>query len=138
MDGVKLLRAARWVGLAVQAEGGTLRIRGPRRAKGAALALLKHKAAILAVLAAELRGELAADGNAGNTACDARCEPIPLGDGPPVETPSGYLCPADLPEPWRELYEERAAIRQFEGGQAREHAEAGALKEILQRMTECS
>ncbi|MBI5289567.1 MAG: hypothetical protein HY873_11410 [Chloroflexi bacterium] len=55
-----------------------------------------------------------------------------------VETPSGGLCPADLPQAWRERYEERAAIREFEGGQAREHAEAGALKEILQRMTECS
>ncbi|MCG3139125.1 MAG: hypothetical protein HJJLKODD_03004 [Phycisphaerae bacterium] len=39
--------------------------------------------------------------------------------------------PDQLPERWRELYEERAAIREFDGGQAREHAETEALKEIL-------
>ncbi len=42
--------------------------------------------------------------------------------------------PDDLPEPWRELYEERAAIREFDGGQAREHAEAEALREIVAMM----
>lgn len=42
--------------------------------------------------------------------------------------------PGDLPESWRELYEERAAIREFDGGQAREHAEAEALREIVARM----
>ncbi|MCC7291376.1 MAG: hypothetical protein IT449_04845 [Phycisphaerales bacterium] len=51
-----------------------------------------------------------------------------------VESESGYLVPADLPEPWRELYEERAAIREYDGGQAREHAEAAALSEILEGM----
>lgn len=63
---------------------------------------------------------------------------IPAADHPAdgvklIETPSGYLVPADLPDPWRELYEERAAIREFDGGQPREHAEAEALKEILER-----
>lgn len=43
---------------------------------------------------------------------------------------------SDLPEPWRELYEERAAIREFDGCQAREHAEAEAFNEILQLMRE--
>ncbi len=42
--------------------------------------------------------------------------------------------PEDLPEPWRELYEERAAIREYDGGQAREHAEAEALREVVERM----
>ena len=42
--------------------------------------------------------------------------------------------PDDLPEPWRELYEERAAIREHLGRQVREHAEAEALQEIIERM----
>ena len=51
---------------------------------------------------------------------------------PPLLTPAPTeICPADLSGPWRELYEERAAIRQYDGGQAREHAEAEALREIV-------
>jgi hypothetical protein len=42
--------------------------------------------------------------------------------------------PEDLPGQWREWYEERAAIREFHGGQVREHAEAEALKETLDAM----
>ncbi len=34
------------------------------------------------------------------------------------------------PEEIRDLYEERAAIREFDGGQTREEAEAGALAEM--------
>ena len=48
----------------------------------------------------------------------------------PVETVS----PADLPVDWRIEWEERAAIREYNGGQAREHSEAEALTEILVRM----
>jgi hypothetical protein len=44
------------------------------------------------------------------------------------------LQPADLPEPWREWYEERAAIREYDGHQAREHAEAEALAETVSAM----
>ncbi len=40
----------------------------------------------------------------------------------------------DLPAFWRELYDKRAAIREFHGGQAREHAEAEALAEVVGRM----
>lgn len=40
----------------------------------------------------------------------------------------------DLPGVWRELYEERAAIREYDGGQAREHAEAEALTETIAAM----
>jgi len=41
---------------------------------------------------------------------------------------------ADLTADWRIEFEERAAIREYDGGQAREHAEAEALTEIVQRM----
>jgi hypothetical protein len=41
---------------------------------------------------------------------------------------------ADLPEYWREHYEERAAIREYEGGQSREQAEAEALRETIDMM----
>ncbi len=43
--------------------------------------------------------------------------------------------PDDLPDGWRELYEERAAIRHFDGGQALEHAEAEAFAEVLARLS---
>lgn len=52
--------------------------------------------------------------------------------GPLIETGRGYLTPAKLPEDWREVYEERAAIREFDGGQTREHAEAEALREAVE------
>lgn len=42
--------------------------------------------------------------------------------------------PWDLPADWRLEFEERAAIREYEGGQAREHAEAEAFGEIVRRM----
>ena len=38
---------------------------------------------------------------------------------------------AALPEDLRELWEERAAIREHEGGQARELAEASALLDVI-------
>lgn len=51
-----------------------------------------------------------------------------------IETPAGYLAPSDLPEEWHEFYEERAAIREFDGHQPREHAEAEALREVVAKM----
>jgi len=42
--------------------------------------------------------------------------------------------PEQLPGEWRELYEERAAIREYDGGQCLEHAEAEAFREVLDRM----
>ena len=42
--------------------------------------------------------------------------------------------PNDLPADWRELWEERAAIMQFEGGLPREVAERSALLEIQKLM----
>jgi len=44
--------------------------------------------------------------------------------------------PDDLPDEWRELWHERAAHREYDGGQAREHAEAEALAEVLARMND--
>ena len=44
------------------------------------------------------------------------------------------IAPEDLPPDWRIEWEERAAIREYDGGQAREHAEAEAFSEILTRM----
>ena len=41
---------------------------------------------------------------------------------------------ADLPPDWRLEFEERAAIREYDGGQLREHAESDALVEIVARM----
>ncbi len=42
--------------------------------------------------------------------------------------------PEDLPAEWWVEWGERAAVRQFDGMQAREHAEAEALTEIIARM----
>lgn len=39
-----------------------------------------------------------------------------------------------LPPDWRELYEERAAIKEYDGNMPRELAERSALNEIQQRM----
>jgi len=46
----------------------------------------------------------------------------------PSSTPSG------LPPEWRELYEERAAILEYDGGAPREVAEHYALIEVLELM----
>ncbi len=53
-----------------------------------------------------------------------------------VATDGGYLAPADMPEAWRERFAERAAIREYDGGQAREHAEAEALREVQAMMSD--
>lgn len=53
---------------------------------------------------------------------------------PAADLQGDVRTPDDLPPYWREHYEERAAIREFEGGQAREHAEAEALRETLAAM----
>lgn len=44
------------------------------------------------------------------------------------------VSPDDLPPDWREFYEERAAIREYQGNQTREYAEAEAMKETLAAM----
>ena len=50
------------------------------------------------------------------------------------ESAAAELTPADLPADWRVEWKERAAVREYDGGQAREHAEAEALGEIIARM----
>lgn len=42
---------------------------------------------------------------------------------------------SDLPSEWREAYEERAAIREYDGGQTRADAERYALAEIQTQMS---
>lgn len=46
----------------------------------------------------------------------------------------GITGPGNLPVEWRMEWEEQAAVREYDGGQAREHAEAEAFTEILDRM----
>ena len=51
MDGLILLNRAREAGLAVEADGNKLLIRGPRRAEPVARLLIEHKPEVLAALA---------------------------------------------------------------------------------------
>ena len=44
------------------------------------------------------------------------------------------LSPGDLPVEWWELWDERAAIMEFDGNMPRERAEALALTDIVERM----
>ncbi len=45
------------------------------------------------------------------------------------------LTPNDLPADWHFLWDERAAIMEYDGGLPREHAEAAALADIIEIMT---
>lgn len=110
MDVVTLLHKAHQAGMTLQAEGEKLHVRGPRSAAPLVDLLAEHKLAILDVLHNSRAGKH------------------------PVPRQSAVLSTEDLPEYWREMYEERAAIREYEGGQAREHAEAEALRETIEAM----
>ena len=112
MDGLTLLQQARAAGLTVAVDGDRLRIRGPRRAEPMARRLLEQKPLVLAALSSSSTAPTVA--------------PAPEGDQ--------EITVADLPADWRLEFEERAAIREFEGGQLREHAEAEALREVRDRM----
>ncbi len=112
MDGVELLAEARRAGLAVFADGDRLRIRGPRQSEMIARCLLVQKSIVLAALRSSL--------------ADPKVGLVPMCDREITVT--------DLPAEWRLEFEERAAIREFDGGQAREHAEAEALRETVERM----
>jgi hypothetical protein len=46
------------------------------------------------------------------------------------------IMPTDLPADWYALWEERAAIMEYDGGLPKEHAEAAALTDTLRRMRE--
>ncbi len=106
MGGVELLRHARDTGLDVQAEGDRLRIRGPKRLEPLALELLRHKAELLAILWDHDHWARQAAGLLSTVAVPDRR--------------------ADL----RELFEHRAAVCEFDGGQTREDAERIAFSEL--------
>jgi hypothetical protein len=46
------------------------------------------------------------------------------------------ITPADLPPDWHFLWDERAAIMEYDGGMSKEDADAAALKDILRQMKE--
>ncbi len=48
--------------------------------------------------------------------------------------PAPDVMPADLPPDWHYLWDERAAIMEFDGGLPRERAEALALSHVLEEM----
>jgi hypothetical protein len=48
--------------------------------------------------------------------------------------PAPSLTPDELPPEWRQEYEERAAILEYDGGAPRELAEHYALLEVLEQM----
>ncbi|MFH1109470.1 MAG: hypothetical protein V1790_09780 [Planctomycetota bacterium] len=52
----------------------------------------------------------------------------------PDALPPPGIAAAELPPDWRIEYEERAAIREYDGGQLREYAERAALRETVERM----
>ena len=112
MDGLTLVQQAQAAGLTVAVEGDRLRIRGPRRSEPMARRLLEQKPLVLAALSSSSTAPTVA--------------PVPEG--------GQEIIVADLPADWGLEFEERAAIREFEGGQLREHAEAEALREILDGM----
>ncbi|HJZ53528.1 MAG TPA: hypothetical protein VKE74_01135 [Gemmataceae bacterium] len=55
-------------------------------------------------------------------------------DSAPATTSPPDHTPADLPADWHALWDERAAIMEYEGGLSRELAEHLALLEIVKRM----
>jgi hypothetical protein len=61
-------------------------------------------------------------------------EPDCPAPAPMADPLAGIRSPDDLPPYWREHYEERAAVREYDGRQAREHAEAEALRETVDEM----
>ena len=117
MDGLSLLMQARAAGLTLAAEGQNLVIRGPKRAEPVVRLLAAHKAAVVAALAAA--GEPGVQ--------SAAAAPIAVEIAPDL---------ADMaPAYWRDLYEERCAIRQFEAGYPKAIAERLAWGETIPAAT---
>ena len=108
-------------GIEIVAHGDRLRYR-PRSAMTPDLAerVRHHKTELLDILRA------AGSGTA-----------VPIQSDAP-DTNAQVTRPDDLPADWRELYEERSAVREFDGGHSRAAAEAGALRDVLTRMDEAS
>jgi len=111
MNANALLEELRILGVVAVPAGDRLRVRAPRRLITPKLrrSLAEHKAELLALLRRD-------------------------GAAQAAHTPKAVNDPDDLPWDWREEWAERVAIRMMDGGQAREHAEAEALAEIIARM----
>src|SRR5690242_8237593 len=96
MDAVTLLRRAHDAGLRIEPAGDKLLVRGPRRAQSVVKLLATHKAEVLALL-------------------------TQAGDAPtPITAATSPAAEASF---WRDLFEERAAHRQYDGGYSRIEAE---------------
>ena len=50
------------------------------------------------------------------------------------DAPGCPRCPSDLPEYWRDTFEEKAAIYEYEGRLSREDAEGGAWRDVLEEI----
>lgn len=137
--------AARGVELAV--EGGRLRYR-PRAAVTGLLAerLKEHKADLLHLLRSGQGcsiAELAVLAGAGLAPADvpglAQVKAAFADLGATVvgfEPRAGALSAEDIPEEWRDTYEERAAVREFEGEMPRWRAEPLALRDTERLMVQ--
>lgn len=107
MDGLTLIREARNAGLHVAAAGDKLVIRGPRQAEPIVRKLIEHKPVVLAILREPIAEPVPINATVGDDAMD-----------------------------WRELFEERAAMRQYCGGYRRNLAERLAYGECIERWCE--
>jgi hypothetical protein len=106
MDGLALIREAEAAGLNVRVDGDKLVIRGPRLAESIARRLIAHKPKVLAALRRP------------------RTPAVPVGTI------------ADEATDWRELFNERAAMRQFKAGYGRRMAERLAWGECVEAWCE--
>jgi hypothetical protein len=105
---IALLVEARKAGLTLTPKGEKLRIRGPKSAAVLIQEIAARKVEVLAIL----KGQPDAESTVLSVASP----------------------PQDLPSNWHELWDERAAILEYEAGLHRELAEAKALDEITRLM----
>jgi hypothetical protein len=128
MDGLTLLQHARAVGLRVSVDGDLLRVRGPRHAEPVALQLIANKPAVLAVLLAS--GCASPSGDSGDSDSTPK-NPESQRVLSTVTASPENIAPGALPADWHQLWDERAAIMEYDGGLSRELAEARALDDVL-------
>ena len=113
METLSLLKRAHAAGLTLTPEGEKLVVRGPKRAEPVVRLLAAHKAAVVAALTA-----------AGEPGVQSTTAHIAIEFAPDL---------ADMaPAYWRDLYEERCAIRQFEAGYPKAIAERLAWGETIE------
>jgi len=104
VDALTLLRRAHDAGLRVKPVGDQLLVQGPRRAELLVRLLAAHKAEVMVAL----------------TEADERARP------------ASRKCRAAVgAEYWRDLFDERAAHREFDGGYSRADAERLAFGEMI-------